>query len=522
MTKLTFDNRFVRELPSDPEPRNTRRQVHNACYSLVSPQKVSDPKLVSFAPEVAQLLDLNDSDCHSDEFLHAMAGNQLLPGMEPHAMCYGGHQFGNWAGQLGDGRAIVLGDVVNERGEHWTMQLKGAGPTPYSRTADGLAVLRSSIREYLCSEAMFHLGVPTTRALCLLTTGEPVMRDILYDGRPADEPGAIVCRVAPNFIRFGSFQLFAARGEVKELAELADYTIKYYFPELLEQYSEESKEIYLAWFKQVCDLTVKMVVEWMRVGFVHGVMNTDNMSILGLTIDYGPYGWLDNVDPEWTPNTTDAQHRRYRYSQQPNIALWNCYQLANALHSLIQENEPLEEVLQQFQRDYQDQWRVMMAGKLGFEAYQEGDDALFSQLETLLAEVETDMTLFYRQLSITEKASFSDFQGAFYQADGHSNTYREKFEKWLGDYHHRLEQDSRAGAERLIAMQGVNPLYVFRNYLAQEAIDLAEGGDYSMVSELLDVLRKPYDKQAGKERYAQKRPDWARDKVGCSMLSCSS
>ena len=269
--------------------------------------KVAAPKTIAYSREVAALLDLDRAECESELFAQVFGGNQLLEGMDPYAMCYGGHQFGNWAGQLGDGRAINLGEVLNRKGEHWTLQLKGAGPTPYSRTADGLAVLRSSIREFLCSEAMFHLGVPTTRALSLVSTGEQVMRDMFYDGNPKFEPGAIVCRVAPSFVRFGNFQIFAARGDIENLKRLVDFTIVNDFPHL----GAPSPEVYASWFEEVCVRTCEMIVHWMRVGFVHGVMNTDNMSILGLTIDYGPYGWLEDYDPGWTPNTTDASGKRY-------------------------------------------------------------------------------------------------------------------------------------------------------------------------------------------------------------------
>ena len=522
MKTLQFDNRFVNELPADPDLTNARRQVHNACYSVVEPARVSAPTLVSYAQEVADLVDLSEADCNSEAFLQMMAGNSVADGMQPHAMCYGGHQFGNWAGQLGDGRAINMGEVKNNAGEHWTLQLKGAGATPYSRTADGLAVLRSSIREYLCSEAMHHLGVPTTRALSLVTTGEQLKRDIMYDGHPASEHGAIVCRVAPSFIRFGNFQIFASRNQLDELRLLADFTIRYYFPHLLNQHQQGSAEIYAAWFAEVCSSTVKMVVDWMRVGFVHGVMNTDNMSIHGLTIDYGPYGWLDNFDPEWTPNTTDAQHRRYRYNQQPNIALWNCYQLANSLYPLIEDTSPLEAALQNMQSDYQQQWHLMMAQKLGFEQFQDGDDAVFSGLETLLAQVETDMTIFYRLLSEKTVADIDDLSEAYYRPEQINDVYRAEVQTWLQSYQARLALEMRSESERQQAMQKVNPKYVFRNYLAQQAIDKSQQGDHSMVNELLELLRYPYTEQVGMEHYTAKRPEWARTKVGCSMLSCSS
>ncbi len=279
--ELRFDNRFVRELPGDPEERNFRRPVSGAAYSRVKPTPVAAPKLIAHSREVAELLDLSIDPYTSAEFAEVFGGNRLLPGMDPFAMCYGGHQFGNWAGQLGDGRAINLGEVVNQRGEHWTLQLKGAGPTPYSRTADGLAVLRSSVREFLCSEAMYHLGVPTTRALSLVLTGQPVVRDMFYDGNAQAEPGAVVCRVAPSFTRFGNFQIFASRGDHENLRRLVEFTIRHDFPQLLNAEGHIDDGVLAAWFHEVCRLTSEMILHWMRVGFVHGVMNTDNMSILG-------------------------------------------------------------------------------------------------------------------------------------------------------------------------------------------------------------------------------------------------
>ena len=522
MHKLKFDNRFVNELPADKRKDNVRRQVYNSCYSLVDPTPVSAPTLVSCATEVAGLLDLGPTDCESADFLQIFAGNKLSDGMQAYSMCYGGHQFGNWAGQLGDGRAINLGEVVNAEGEHWTLQLKGAGATPYSRTADGLAVLRSSIREYLCSEAMHHLGVPTTRALSLITTGEKVMRDMLYDGHVEYEPGAVVCRVSPSFIRFGNFQIFTARQEIAELKQLADFTIRHHFAYLLDANEAGSKQLYGAWFAEVCRLTASMIVEWMRVGFVHGVMNTDNMSILGLTIDYGPYGWLDNYDPEWTPNTTDSQNKRYRYSQQPNIALWNLYQLANSVYPLLEETKPLELALGQFQNDYQNQSRAMMAGKLGLVEFVEQDQLLFSELEALLTSQEIDMTIFYRLLSDTEKPSYQSLAQAYYRSDSHDQGFIDRVNSWLSVYSERLGKDTLSFKQRQNAMRKVNPKYVFRNYLAQQAIDKAEQGDYSMVNELLEAMRSPYAEQSDKQHLAAKRPDWARTKVGCSMLSCSS
>jgi len=525
-----FVSHFTEALPGDPESANYRRQVTGACYSRVQPTPVSAPRLIAHAEEVAELLEMTPAFCRSRAFTEAMAGNRLLPGMDPYAMCYGGHQFGNWAGQLGDGRAINLGEVVNRRGERWVLQLKGAGATPYSRMADGLAVLRSSVREFLCSEAMHHLGVPTTRALSLVSTGEQVVRDMFYDGNPRPEPGAVVCRVAPSFIRFGNFEIFTAREDLDTLRQLLDYTIRTDFPEL----GEPGRETYVTWFEEVCRRTAMMIVHWLRVGFVHGVMNTDNMSVLGLTIDYGPYGWLDDYDPDWTPNTTDAHGRRYRYGHQPQIAQWNLVQLANAIYPLIEAVEPLEQALAAYAETFDAEWRAMMAGKLGLRAYEaEQDDELTSELLRLLAAVETDMTLFYRQLAELDTAALRAgglgeaqlmalLEPAWYQPQQIDSDYRERAVAWLRRYAGRVGRDARPEAERREAMNAVNPLYVLRNYLAQVAIDRAEQGDESMIHELLDLLRRPYEAQPGKAQYAEKRPDWARHRAGCSMLSCSS
>ncbi len=365
MQNLRFDNAFIRELPGDPEAGLRRRQVQGALYSHVDPTSVAAPRLIAYSREVASLLGIDAGFIASPEFAQIFGGNTLLKGMQPYAANYGGHQFGNWAGQLGDGRAITLGETINAAGERWELQLKGAGPTPYSRSADGRAVLRSSVREFLCSEAMHHLGVPTTRALSLVATGESVMRDMFYDGHPQPEPGAIVCRVASSFIRFGNFELPAARGDITLLNRLVDFTIQRDFPELVAGNSERRRA---EWFAQVCERTARMVAHWMRVGFVHGVMNTDNMSILGLTIDYGPYGWIDDFDPDWTPNTTDAQGRRYRFGHQAQIAHWNLACLAGALAPVFTSEDPLHAGLQTYVDTFTAADRGNIAAKLGLAA----------------------------------------------------------------------------------------------------------------------------------------------------------
>jgi serine/tyrosine/threonine adenylyltransferase len=530
LDQLTFDNRFLSELPNDQETRNYPRQVLGACYSRVSPTKVAEPVTVAYSKEVAALLDISEQVCQSDDFAQVFAGNRLVTGMEPFAMCYGGHQFGHWAGQLGDGRAINLGDVINQQGERWALQLKGAGLTPYSRTADGLAVLRSSVREFLCSEAMHHLGVPTTRALSLTLTGEQVVRDMFYNGNPKAELGAVVCRVAPSFIRFGSFQVFAARGELDVLKKLANYTINTHFPHL----GKPSPDVYVAWFEEVCRATAEMIVHWQRVGFVHGVMNTDNMSILGLTIDYGPYGWLENYDPDWTPNTTDNAERRYRYSNQPACAFWNLGQLANAIYPLVGEAEPLQQALNVFTQVFGKQWLLMMSDKLGLSHFDpEQDDDLHAGLLSVLQMVETDMTIFFRQLAAVElgknnlenvnvEALIAPLAEAYYVPEQLSPEYTSRLLDWLNLYNQSIIQEGVSQKDRRERMNRVNPKYVLRNYMAQLAIDKAEQGDFVMIAELLELLRHPYDEQPGKEEYALKRPDWARQRAGCSMLSCSS
>ena len=527
---LKFDNSFTRELPADPETANYRRQVKHACYSRVHPTKVAQPQLVAYAREVAEELNLTSSACESADFVQIFSGNRLLAGMDPYATCYGGHQFGSWAGQLGDGRVINLSEIVNQHGKRWTLQLKGAGPTPYSRRDDGFAVLRSSVREFLCSEAMHHLGVPTTRALSLVSTGEQVVRDILYDGNPRPEPGAVVCRVAQSYTRFGSFEIFMARGETDVLQQLLDYTIRTNFPHL----GEPSPDVYLAWFEEVCRRTAELIVHWMRVGFVHGVMNTDNMSILGLTIDYGPYGWLEDYDPNWTPNITDAGGRRYCFGNQPKIAHWNLAQLSQAIYPLIEHSEPLQEALNRYAGYFEHGWQSMMAQKLGLNAFSpETDDELVTELLEILQLVETDMTIFYRQLAmidigvepvndVSDATLLEPLMDAYYLPEQLTSDNMMQIGNWIHRYGARVRKDGTLNDTRRKRMNAVNPNYVLRNYLAQLAIEKAEQGDNSMINDLLELLRRPYDEQTDKEEYAKKRPDWARQRAGCSMLSCSS
>lgn len=532
MRSLNFDNRWLRELPGDTETANFTRQVYDAMWSHVTPAPVKAPKMLAYSPEVAQMLGLSDDDMRSDAMLQAMAGNTLLPGMEPYATRYAGHQFGNWAGQLGDGRAIMLGELLHA-GNRYELQLKGAGLTPYSRQGDGLAVLRSSLREFLCSEAMHHLGVPTTRALSLVTTGEQVMRDMFYNGNPQLETGAIVCRVAPSFTRFGHFEMLASQSEIPLLWQFIRFTLNRDFA----GWSQASKidlpwepastrplaaSIIEAWFAEICERTAILMAHWMRVGFVHGVMNTDNMSILGLTIDYGPYGWVDNFDPGWTPNTTDAQGRRYCFGRQPDIARWNLERLADALGALLDNTDGLAKGITHYDQTYMQALTTMLAGKFGWRNWQNDDGDLVNRCFELMTRAEVDMTLFFTKLAEVDllNTGMETLKTAFY-SDLTYQQFLPDFTDWLKNYATRGLQAGDAETRREM-MQRHNPRYVLHNYMAQQAIDAAEQGDTSILQELMQLLRSPYTYQTGMEKYEAKRPDWARHKAGCSMLSCSS
>lgn len=525
--ELRWDDRFVRSLPGDARTEIVPRAVPGAAWSPVTPTPVAEPTLAAWSAETAEQLGLGGvpSPGEADELAQVLAGNHLGPDSVPYAARYGGHQFGNWAGQLGDGRAIALGEVVDVDGVHQTLQLKGAGPTPYSRHADGRAVLRSSIREFLCSEAMAHLGVPTTRALSLVTTGDDVVRDMFYDGHPAPEPGAIVCRVAPSFTRFGSFELPATLGEDDLLRSLVDFTLEHDFPQLGAPGSDhQRRDLVVELFAEVSTRTAELMLEWMRVGFVHGVMNTDNLSILGLTIDYGPYGWLEDYDPNWTPNTTDRATRRYRYGQQPMVAQWNLARLAGALLPIVGDTTMLEATLGDYATRVESGWWSMWAAKFGI-ADPDGDDRqLVDDLLDLLTVTETDMTVFFRSLpdvadvdDTGNRSLVEPLLDAYYRPEEVHGDLVAHTAGWLRRWLDRVD-----GTDVRPAMEAVNPRFVLRNYLAQLAIDDATQGDFTMVDELLDTLRRPYDDQPGRERFAEKRPEWARDRPGCSMLSCSS
>jgi uncharacterized protein YdiU (UPF0061 family) len=517
---VIIDSTYTNELNADDNLVNRPRQVKGASYSYVNPEIFPKAHIIHEITAVKEMLGLDSYD--PKQFNALMTGQLNFDQMKPYAMAYGGHQFGHWAGQLGDGRAINIAEIRGED-HNWVLQLKGSGPTPYSRGADGFAVLRSSIREYLMSEAMYHLGISTTRALTLALTEKEVLRDVLYNGNPAMEKGAVVCRVAPTFIRFGNFQLFAARKDFDNLKKLTDYTIQQFYPQL----GQPGPKTYELFFKEVASRSMEMVLNWQRVGFVHGVMNTDNMSILGQTIDYGPYGWLENYDPSWTPNTTDAQHKRYRYGNQPYIVLWNLTQLANAIYPLINDPKGLEKILEDFQTNFKQANQNMMLEKIGvFGDTEQSDEQLIRQLEKLLFQTEMDMTLFFRNLNKynpqQREAHLDLLAKDSYLPMNRFAEFEAEWISWLSDYADRLKSDTEHETDRLSRMNKVNPKYVLRNYMAQLAIDAADKGDYTVIDELYTLLKRPYDEQPDQEKWFAKRPDWARDKIGCSMLSCSS
>ena len=529
MRTLNFDNRFTRELPRDTVTDNYQRQVKKALWSIAQPTPVKNPQLLAFSSAVANMLGLTNEDMQDPELIQTLGGNGSLAGMVTYATRYGGHQFGHWAGQLGDGRAILLGELVHE-GKRFELQLKGAGETPYSRRADGRAVLRSSLREFLCSEAMHYLGVPTTRALSLVSTGDLVRRDMFYNGNPEMEPGAIVCRVAPSFTRPGHFELMAINGELDLLKRFIGFTIDRDFSKWLpttglplDQHNP-SPELIEAWFEEICERTAILMAHWMRVGFVHGVMNTDNLSIIGLTIDYGPYGWIDNFDPGWTPNTTDAQGRRYCFGRQPDIARWNMERFADTLATILPTTEGLADAIAHFDNTYMKHLTQSLAGKFGLDGWQDSDGELVNRIFELMTRAELDMTLFFTKLAELDLAqpSINRIREAFYTEAGFQQ-FGGDVQLWLNTYAKRVQQSKLSPMQRIEKMQSHNPRYVLRNYMAQEAIDLlTESGDNKRLLTLLELIKNPYTQQVGMEQFEQKRPDWARQKAGCSMLSCSS
>ena len=515
LSSKIFRNDFVDTFPGDDSGSTKPRQTPGMLYSKTIPTPVALPTLLAWSDELAVELGVEKPNGRD---LDILGGNLVAPSMQPYAASYAGHQFGNWAGQLGDGRAITLGEWQTPAGDSWELQLKGAGPTAYSRSGDGRAVLRSSVREYLMSEAMHYLGVPTTRALSVVTTGDPVMRDMFYNGRPADEPGAIVMRCAPSFLRFGNFEMLRARNEIGNLTALVDWTISRFYPHI------QGEDRVIKWFAEVVDRTAIMIVEWLRVGFVHGVMNTDNMSILGLTIDYGPFSFLDNYDPDFTPNTTDLPGKRYAFGQQAGIAYWNLSCLANAISPLIPETDTLAEKLKDFEVIYGTRYYAMMADKLGIDELKEEDATLISELEGALISIQPDMTIFYQllidlPLDIHEEDLIvGHFQGCFYGEL--SVPERKGFCKVINRYQQRIKANTCNREESAGRMRKANPRFVLRNYLLHMAIEQLENGNNELFSKLQQAIREPYSSKF--DEFFELRPGWATQKAGCSMLSCSS
>ena len=472
------------------------REQGDLHFSPVLPAHLDDPVMVSSNKLLAEELGIDPAELATSEMLEMMSGNFMTANIKPIALVYSGHQFGVWAGQLGDGRAMTLGELpAGDSSAIWDIQLKGAGPTPYSRFADGRAVLRSSIREYLCSEAMHGLGIATTRALCLVDSKSQVYREEI-------ESGATVCRVAQSHIRFGSFEHFHYRNQPESVKALADYVIQRNFPE----WAEADNKYYLM-FKNCVMKTAKMIAQWQSVGFNHGVMNTDNMSIIGDTIDYGPFGFLDTYDPDHICNHSDT-NGRYSFKNQPSVGLWNLNALATSLTSLI-DNEDLISALKQYEPEFLDQFRHIMAGKIGLEEYRHDDEQLINQLLGLLQINNVDYSIFFRALS-----AFSDDN----QSIRDQFVDREGFDAWAEKYSTRLAQQNLTDQQRQQSMNALNPKYVLRNYIAQAAIDAAKQGDYSEVHLMLNVLQSPFEEHPQAEKYAGLPPNWA-DQLS---VSCSS
>ncbi len=485
LEQLVFDNSFAR-LP-------------DSFHSRLCPTPLPAPYLVGFNADAAALIDLDPAEAARADFAEYFCGNRLLPGAEPLAMLYSGHQFGHYVPQLGDGRAILLGEIENSAGDRWDVQLKGAGPTPYSRDGDGRAVLRSSIREYLCSEAMHGLGIPSTRALCIVGSDEEVYRESI-------ETAAVVTRLAPSHLRFGSFEVFYYRDQHESLATLADYAIARHFPHLAD-----APDKYPRFLNEVVARTARLMARWQAVGFAHGVMNTDNMSILGLTFDYGPFGFMDAYDPDYVCNHSDHSGR-YAFNKQSHVALWNLSCLAQALLPLMPV-EAAQAALESYGPAYAEHHREWMGRKLGLTHAGPEDAALVDALLQLMHASRVDYTNLFRALGRFKSAANGDdslLRDRF--------TDRAAFDAWAETYRARLRREPGTDAERRARMDRVNPKYILRNYLAQDAIDRAgRERDFSEVDRLLDLLRHPFDEQPEMERYAAAPPDWAHHiEVSCS------
>lgn len=504
---------FIKIFPGDFSGNPMQRNTPKVLFSTVKPAGFDHPKLIAFNEKLSEEIGLGKFEEKDLDFL---VGNNLPENVKTYSTAYAGHQFGNWAGQLGDGRAILAGEITNSSGQKNEIQWKGAGATPYSRHADGRAVLRSSVREYLMSEAMFHLDIPTTRALSLAFTGEDVIRDMMYNGNPQYEKGAVVIRTAESFLRFGHFELMSAQREYKTLQELADYTIKNYFKEV----TSEGEQKYKDFFENVGRRTADLMVEWYRVGFVHGVMNTDNMSVLGLTIDYGPYSMMDEYSLNFTPNTTDLPGRRYAFGKQGQIAQWNLWQLANALHPLIKDEKFLEDVLNDFGSYFWETHDRMLCRKFGFDQLLTNDEKFFSGWQTLMQDLQLDYTLFFSQLAKYDgsndlKTLFENVSYTFLNDEAIS-----KLTAFMGEYQSRLEKNIISKEKSLEIMNKTNPKFILRNYLLYQCIEEINEGKTEMLGKLTEALKNPYEEIY--PEFSVKRPSKYDDTSGCSTLSCSS
>lgn len=483
---LSFDNSYAR-LPE-------------AFYARLNPTPFnSTPFLVHANRAAAELIDLDPEQFARPEFAGLFGGSMLAPGMEPLAMIYSGHQFGVYVPQLGDGRAILLGEVKNDRGERWDLHLKGAGMTPFSRDGDGRAVLRSTIREYLCSEAMQGLGIPTARALCIVGSDDKVYREQI-------ETGATLVRMAPSHVRFGTFEIFYYRQQHEHLKVLADYVIDQHFPHL-----REVADKYARFFAQVVERTGTLIAQWQAVGWAHGVMNTDNMSILGLTLDYGPYGFMDDYDAGFICNHSD-HNGRYAFNQQPYIGLWNLSCLAQALLPLA-EKDALKTALDSYTPLFREVFLREMRAKVGLQEERGGDEELIRDLLGLLQESHADYTIVFRKLG-----TFSSIEGATNEKLREHFLNRDRFDEWALRYRNRLRSEQSRDDDRLLRMNRVNPKYVLRNYLAQAAIEKAQQKDYSEIDRLLTLLHNPYRDQPEMDGYAAPPPNWGKHLA----VSCSS
>ncbi len=480
---LQFDNRFAR--------------LGDAFSTEVLPDPLADPHLVVASPAAMALLDLDPAEADTPVFAELFAGHKLWSDAAPRAMVYSGHQFGSYNPRLGDGRGLLLGEVVNDAGEHWDLHLKGAGQTPYSRMGDGRAVLRSSIREFLASEHLHALGIPSSRALCVTGSSTPVYRE-------KKESGAMVMRLAPSHVRFGHFEYFYYTRQHEQLKTLGEHVLACHFPECLD-----ADEPWLAMFRTVIERNAEMIAGWQAYGFCHGVMNTDNMSILGITFDYGPYAFLDDFDANHICNHSDDSGR-YSFSNQVPIAHWNLAALAQALTPHIAV-EALREALELFLPLYQAAWLDRMRRRLGFIQAEDGDEALVQRLLQLMQTSAVDYTLFFRRLGeTTPEQAVAVLRDDFVDLAG--------FDAWAVQYVERAAREGDDQDARRQRMHAVNPKYILRNYLAQRAIEAAERGDYSEVRQLHAVLARPFDEQPGMESYAERPPEWGKH----LEISCSS